>query len=268
MTRTDVGIIAEAGAAKLEFSKRYLGRYLTRGAMAGVCITVGTLLSLSCGAWFYTDALPVAKLLAAVTFSAALVLIVLLGGELFTGANFIMAVSLFEERVPVSGVLRVFVLTYLGNFLGIAVLCMIVSGSGASHDLLAAYLAVIIPPKLSCAWYMLLLRGALCNFLVCLGVFAGFKVKSDGGKMAAVVLVITTFVILGFEHSIANMASFSLYALLVSNPDWAGMGWNLLWVTLGNIVGGGILLGLPVWYCAEPANEPNQSKEESFLVKK
>lgn len=251
MNRTAVELIAQAGAGKLVLARTAPMRYLTRSALAGAFIFVGTLLSCLCSAWFYTDTLPLAKLLGAVTFSAALILIVLLGGELFTGCNLVMGISLYENQVSPTGALRVWIMSYLGNLVGILVLCLVLVGSGASGDLLGAYLMVIVPGKLSLPWYVLLLRGVLCNFLVCVGVFAGFRLQSETGKALVIALAITTFVLTGLEHSIANMAYFALYALYTHTADWAAMGWNLLWVTLGNLLGGAVLLGFPLWYAAE-----------------
>ena len=220
MTRTVVEQITQAGVQKLRFSGAAPGRYLTRAALAGAFIFVGALLSSLCAAWFYDTNLPLAKLLGALAFSAALTLIVLLGGELFTGCILVMSVCLDD--------------------------------SGSSGELLGAYLALIVPGKLSAPWYLLLLRGVLCNFLVCIGVFAGFRLQSETAKALVITLAITTFVLTGLEHSIANMAYFALHALLNGGADWAAMGWNLLWVTLGNLLGGAVLLGLPLWYAAEP----------------
>ena len=245
MTRTVVEQITQAGVQKLRFSGAAPGRYLTRAALAGAFIFVGALLSSLCAN------LPLAKLLGALAFSAALTLIVLLGGELFTGCTLVMSVSLYDGRVRLAGTLRVWALAYLGNLLGILVLCLLLAGSGSSGELLGAYLALVVPGKLSAPWYLLLLRGVLCNFLVCIGVFAGFRLQSETAKALVIALAITTFVLTGLEHSIANMAYFALHALL-NGADWAAMGWNLLWVTLGNLLGGAVLLGLPLWYAAEP----------------
>ena len=233
MTRTVVEQITQAGVQKLRFSGAAPGRYLTRAALAGAFIFVGALLSSLCAAWFYDANLPLAKLLGALAFSAALTLIVLLGGELFTGCTLVMSVSLYDGRVRLAGTLRVWALA-------------------SSGELLGAYLALIVPGKLSAPWYLLLLRGVLCNFLVCIGVFAGFRLQSETAKALVIALAITTFVLTGLEHSIANMAYFALHALLNGGADWAAMGWNLLWVTLGNLLGGAVLLGLPLWYAAEP----------------
>lgn len=255
MTRTDVNAITAAGAAKLELCRAHPARYLSRAALAGVFIMVGTLISALCAAWFYTDQPGLAKLLSAFTFPAALILIVLLGGELFTGANLVMGVSLYDNKVSFPGALRVWVFCYIGNFIGIFLFALLFAGSGASREMLSAYLALTVPAKLSGSWYALLLKGVLCNFLVCVGVFSGFKLKSEIGKCAVIFAVIATFVLAGLEHSVANMATFSLYALLVPGADFAGIAWNMVWVTLGNILGGAVLLGLPLWLCAEPNQE-------------
>lgn len=252
MTRVDIDTIASAGAAKLEYSHTQPVRYLSRAAMAGAFIMVGSIFSTLAAAWFYVDQPGVAKLLGAASFATALILIVLLGGELFTGTNFVMGVSLYENKVNILGAIRIWFFAYIGNFIGIFLLALIIVGSGASRDLFAAYLAVIVPGKLAGTWYALLLKGIMCNFLVCMGVYAGLKLKSESGKCIAILVVITTFVLAGFEHSVANMATFSLYALLVPDPDFGGIVWNMIWVTLGNLIGGAVLLGLPVWLSAEP----------------
>ena len=252
MTRVDINTVIGAGTAKVALCRAHPVRYLSRAAMAGAFIMVGVLISTLCSAWFYTDHTAVAKVLGAFTFSAALILVVLLGGELFTGANFVMGVSLYDNKISFSGAVRVWIFAYIGNFIGIFLLSLLLTGSGANSQMISAYLALTVPAKLTGSWYALLLKGVLCNFLVCLGVFAGFKLKSETGKCIAIIAVITTFVLAGFEHSIANMAFFSLYALLVPGADFSGMAWNMLWVTLGNMIGGTVLLGLPVWACAEP----------------
>ena len=228
MTRSAVEAMALAGADKVRLSREQPLRYLTRAAVAGAFIFVGALLSSLCAAWFYDASLPLAKLLAALTFSAALILIVLLGGELFTGCNLVMGVSLYEGSATPGTALRVWIMAYVGNCIGILALCLLLAGSGASSDLLSAYLSLCVPAKLAAPWYMLLLRGVLCNFLVCVGVFAGFRLQSECGKVIAITLAITTFVLAGLEHSIANMAYFVLYALLVPGGASFALLWNLL----------------------------------------
>lgn len=248
MARLDLSTLADAGMEKATLSKRYLPHFLTHASLTGAFIFVGSLISMLTNAWLYTDNLPIAKILGAFSFSSALLLIVLLGGELFTGLNLVMGVSLYEGKVTPVQTLRVWAVAYIGNFLGILVLCLLLAGSGASKDLLSAYLALAVPTKLAAPWYSLLFKGVLCNFMVCLGAFSGYRIKSDVGKIVIIFSVITTFVLAGFEHSVANMATFSLYILYHGTAQLAAIGWNMLWVTLGNILGGAVLLGLPLWF--------------------
>lgn len=254
MNRETIELVATAGEGKLRFLNGSPWRYLCRAAVAGFFIVIGTLLSNLCGAWLSPESAGAGKLIAAIAFSAALILIVLLGGELFTGANMVMAVSLFDGRVDFGGVLRVWLLCFLGNLLGIVLLCGLIALSGAAKtlELLADYIAACLPGKLYSPWYELLIKGALCNFLVCVGVFSGFRLKTEGGKALIICCVITTFILAGFEHSVANMATFSFAAMLLPQPDFGAMLLNLLWVSLGNVFGGAVLCGLPLWLSAEP----------------
>ena len=251
MTKQEAERIALAGGGKARLSQQSPLRYFTRAMLAGCFIFLGTICSCIASAWFYAEQPAVAKMLGAATFSVALILIVLLGGELFTGCNFVMGFSLYDGHVRIRDTIRVWLLCYLGNFIGIFILCLLMAGSGACREMLSAYLALVMPAKLSAPWFQLLLRGVLCNLCVCIGVYGGFKLHSESGKVAAILCVIITFVLAGFEHSIANMAYFSLYALLVPGVSMAGIFYNLFWVTVGNILGGAVLLALPLWFLAD-----------------
>lgn len=92
----------------------------------------------------------------------------------------------------------------------------------------------------------LLLRGILCNFLVCLAVFTGTRMKTESGKLIVMFCIIMTFVIAGFEHCIANMGTFTVGYLLLGGLDLALIAKSMFFVTLGNIIGGAVLLGLPL----------------------
>ena len=147
MTRETIELIASAGGEKRKYAGTQPWRYLSRAAIAGFFIVVGTLISNLSGALFLSESPATARVLAAVTFSAALILIVLLGGELFTGANLVMSISLYEGRVGIGGVLRVWALCYIGNFLGILLLCSLISASGAAKtlELLSGCIAAAVP---------------------------------------------------------------------------------------------------------------------------
>lgn len=255
MNREEINVIADAGRAKLDYLTTYPARYFSRAMVAGGHLMTGTLLSVISAAWFYRESMGTAKLLGAFTFSAALILVVLVGGELFTGTHFVLGISLYERRAGFVETLRLWAVCFLGNFAGILILAAIVAGSGASGDLMEEYLAATVPGRLNCGASALVFKGMMCNFMVCTGVYGGMKLKSEAGKCLAIIPVITTFVLSGFEHSVANMATFSLYTFLVPDADVMGCVWNMVWVTLGNILGGAVLLGIPVWLSAQPSAE-------------
>ena len=243
MTRTVVEQITQAGVQKLRFSAAP-GRYLTRAALAGAFIFVGPALQ-PLRRLVLRRQSPSGQAAGALAFSAALTLIVLLGGELFTGC------TPGHERIPLR---RPGPPGRNPPCLGAGLPGQSPGHSGAlpaAGRLRLQWGAVgglsgpDRPGQAVRPWYLLLLRGVLCNFLVCIGVFAGFRLQSETAKALVIALAITTFVLTGLEHSIANMAYFALHALLNGSADWAAMGWNLLWVTLGNLLGGAVLLGLP-----------------------
>lgn len=251
MTHSDLISIAGLARDKCSLASGAPARYLTRSVLAGGYIFLGTLFSSLSAAWFYVDQPGVARLLGAFTFSIGLILIVLLGAELFTGSNLVLGLGLYEGTVTLPQAARTWGLCWCGNLLGIGVLSLLFTGAGAGRELMASYLALTVPGKLALPWYQLVLRGALCNLCVCLGVLAGLKLKSECARIFTVMLCVALFVLCGLEHSVANMASFTLYALLVDTAHLAGMAWNLLWVTLGNLLGGAVLLALPLWYSAQ-----------------
>ena len=252
MTRSDIQSIAALAARKRDLSLRSPARFVTRAAMAGAFIFIGTLFSTLTAAWFYVDQPGLARLLGAFAFSTGLILIVLLGAEPFTGSSLAVGLGLYEGTVAPLQAARLWGLCWCGNLLGILILSLLFAASGASRELAASYLALTVPGRLALPWYQLLLRGALCGPCVCLGMLAGLKLKNECAKVIVVSLAAAAFLQAGLELPAANMASFALYTLLVDAAHLGGMAWNLLWVSLGNLLGGAVLLALPLWYMAQP----------------
>ena len=93
----------------------------------------------------------------------------------------------------------------------------------------------------------------MCNFIVCVAAFAGLKIKSESAKMIVMLIVVMSFVLPGFEHSIANMGTFSMGFFALGNSIlWSGLGLHMLISTIGNIIGGSLLLGLPIYLMSKP----------------
>jgi formate transporter len=231
---------------------------VTLGVLAGAFIALGSifflLVTTGSGLGFGPG-----RLLGGVVFSLGLVLVVVAGAELFTGNNLIV-MAWIDKKVTSAALLRNWVLVYAANFAGAVGTALLVTLAGtlAMGDGAVAETAfAVAAAKTRIVWHEAFFRGILCNVLVCLAVWLTFAARDVTGKILAIILPISAFVALGFEHSVANMFFLPL-ALLNGAPGVtvAGMVGNLVPVTLGNIVGGGGLVGLVYWLCYRPGDAP------------
>lgn len=133
-----------------------------------------------------------------------------------------------------------------GKLLGAFLLSAMFVYSKASHAIMVDYYNSFIYSKISAGVPELLLRGVLCNFLVCMAVLVGTKLKSESGKLIIMFCIIMSFVVAGFEHCIANMSTFSIGYMLLGNIGTVAVIKSMIVVTIGNILGGAVLLGVPV----------------------
>ena len=185
------------------------------------------------------------KLLGGIVFAIAVLLIVFIGAELFTGNNLVMAFGAFDKKVSWAQVGKVWLVSYIGNFVGCLILSVIFVLAGASGT--ADYYAGFIGNKLSIPVGEIFFRAILCNFFVCLAVACGMKCKNEVAKFFMIILCISGFVVAGFEHCIANMATFVTAALLVPGGiSLTAALKSMVIVTIGNMIGGGLLLAWPL----------------------
>lgn len=215
------------------------------GILAGVFIGFGanfyTVVMTGSGSMPYG----VSKLLGGLVFSLGLILVVIAGAELFTGNNLIV-VAVAAKKVSVKYLLRNWVIVYIGNFIGSIALAAIVWQSGQGDGAIGDAAVKIANSKCGLAVTQALLRGVLCNVLVCLAVWMCFSARTTTDKIMAIVFPITAFVACGFEHSVANMYFIPLGLFLApgasveaANLTWANFFMNnLIPVTIGNIIGG------------------------------
>jgi len=221
-------------------------RYITSAIIAGFFIVVAIILSNITAAVFYKSSPELSKFLGSILFPIAIILIVFVGGDLFTGNNMTMAFGLYNNKVKFSSALRVCIMSYIGNFIGTFILGGLLVLSGCASEVLTDYYSAIIPGKLELDPLTLFIRGVLCNYLVCLAVFIGTRMKTESGKLIVMFCIITAFVIAGFEHCIANMGIFTIAAFLLGGLPTQEVINNFIFVTLGNIFGGTILFALPL----------------------
>ncbi|MBN2583044.1 MAG: formate/nitrite transporter family protein [Planctomycetes bacterium] len=197
-------------------------------------------------------------------FCLGLILVVVAGAELFTG-NALQVAACLSRRIKATELLRSWLVVYAGNIVGSVAAAAIVFGSGQAdmHGGQAGRLMVAIAAgKLGYTFLEAFLLGVLCNALVCLAVCMAAAGRSVVDKVAAIVPPITVFVLAGFEHSVANMYFVPLGLLIDggATPELtcAAFLWrNLLPVTLGNIVGGSLLVGAAYWLAYLRGNRDN-----------
>lgn len=194
-------------------------------------------------------------------FCLGLVLVLLCGAELFTG-NALMVCALRSHRVSASELARNWAIVWLGNFAGALAVVVLVFFAGIyklNGEAVATSMVSVAAGKVAPDWATLFFRGVLCNVFVCLAVWIGFAGKTVVDKVVGILLPISAFVACGFEHCVANMYFLPMGALMVasgygadvagaSSLDIAGILYNLSAATLGNIVGGALIVALGYWF--------------------
>jgi len=186
----------------------------------------------------------------AFVFPIGLILIILLGGELFTGNTMIMTIGLISKRITILEVLVSWFVSYFGNFAGTVVGAVAFWGMGTlASDPWHGYLSSLVMGKVNANFGVNLLKAIPANFLVCTAIAMANEAEDISGKVLASWWPIFTFAICGFEHSIANMFFVTLGAFYGVPINYGTFIWqNLIPVTIGNIIGGAVFMALVWWY--------------------
>lgn len=221
-------------------------------AMVMLGIAGGGFISL--GAIFYTVvgsdptiAFGISRLLAGLAFCLGLILVVVAGGELFTGNN-LLVMAWADGKITTGDIIKNWVVIYSSNALGAFGMVAIVYFSGhaaMNHGGVAEYYVEIAATKTALSFSEAFFRGVLCNLLVCLAVWLASAGRSVTDKILALIFPVAAFIAAGFEHCIANMFFIPMGILYNTGdalPNWSGLVGNLIPVTLGNIVGGSIMV--------------------------
>lgn len=234
------------------------------GILAGAYIGFGGLLSTS-----VTFDLPrimgigFTKLIAGSAFSVGLMLVVIAGAELFTGNNLMLS-SVMTGKITLGAMSARWAWVWIANLIGSIFLALILYLSGlwkTGNGALGASAVAIAYTKVNLTFVEVLVRAIGCNWLVCLAVWMALAARQTIGKIFAIYFPIMAFVAIGFEHVVANMYFIPAGIFLHS---WSGiaapeaysadsLNWinfflkNLLPATIGNIIGGGVFVGMSYW---------------------
>ena len=257
--RTPAEILSYAGDVGVAKTQRKIPSLLILAFLAGVFIAFAAEGSNMAAYNLFAnpETYGLGRVLAGTVFAAGLMLVILAGGELFTG-NMLIITSVLDRRNTVRKMLLNWLLVYIGNFIGSVFIAWMMNLSGlfgAGGGLLGGITIKIAAGKTALPFHTAFILGVMCNLLVCLAVWASYAARDTAGKVLVIFFIIFLFVISGFEHSIANMYYIPAGIFAKQNPLWlsmsgvsgellSGLNWfnfavkNLIPVTLGNIIGG------------------------------
>lgn len=214
---------------------------------------------ISMGAIFYLVAtcnadlgFGISRLIGGITFSLGLILVVIAGAELFTGNN-LMAMAWASRKIKSSELIRNWIIVYTGNAVG-AILTVLLVWFADIDSLKAGevgnHAVIIAKNKSELSFFVVVVRGILCNALVCIAVWIAMAGHTVTDKILAIIFPVTAFVAIGFEHSIANWFFLPYgYVLSPESLNLTAIFYNILASTIGNILGGTILVS-SVYYLA------------------
>ncbi|MEA4965457.1 MAG: formate/nitrite transporter family protein [Oscillospiraceae bacterium] len=251
---------AGASKAKMPFGKLFVLAILA-GMLIGFPSAVTNMSS------YALENNSVIRVLSGVLFAFGLGMVVLTGAELFTG-NTLISISVLDRKATVVGMLRNWIIVFIGNFIGsliVAFICARFGWLSAGKDALAAYTMKVATGKMNMPFQNAFMMGILCNVLVTLGVLLSLGGKDGVSRFLGAWAPVMFFVVCGFNHSIADMTYCTMGLFAKSNAayceaatalgvdltklTWGNyFGGNMLPVTLGNIVGG-VAIGAIFWFC-------------------
>lgn len=257
--------VVEAGIKKVKFSSL---NQLILGILAGAFIAFAAEGSnmAAFNLFASSDTYGLGKVLAGSIFGAGLMLVLIAGGELFTG-NTLIVLGVLEKRIKIRNMLKNWVIVYTGNLIGSVLVAYMMAESGlfsSGANMLGAVTIKIASYKVELAFLPAFYLGIMCNWLVCLAVWMAYSAKDITGKILGIFFPIWLFITSGFEHSVANMYYIPAGILAKANENWVaasglsiekldGLNWgtfithNLVPVTLGNIIGGAFFVATIYW---------------------
>jgi formate/nitrite transporter len=250
--------VAKAGMSALDI--------FVLAVLAGAFIGLGAAFATTVGSGGGDVPYGVLRLLVGLAFTLGLILVVVAGAELFTGNNLIV-MAWASRRVSSGQLVRNWAIVYAGNFVGAfatAVLVFLARQYTFGNGEVGVTALTIATTKTSLGFGQAIVLGALCNALVCLAIWLTYGAHTTTDKILAVIPPIAAFVALGFEHSVANMYFIPIGLLIKTDdawvnstagvPDLSGLTWssflvdNLIPVTIGNVIGGAVMVGVVYWF--------------------
>lgn len=241
--------VASAAKAKVELLKTNKLGYFISSMLAGIYVGLGIMLIFTIGGLLSSANSPATKIVMGLSFGVALSLVIFAGSELFTGNNFVMAVGSLNKTVSWLDTIKVWIVSFIGNLTGSILAGTLFFMAGLSNGPVGEFIAKTSATKMSLPASDLFFRGILCNMLVCLAVWCSFKCKEETSKLIMIFWCLFVFITAGFEHSVANMTLLTIGLLSPAGAavSIGGYAYNIIMVTLGNMVGGIVFMAIPYY---------------------
>ena len=248
MYRKSIDYFSNFARDKVKALKRNPGGFFVGSMMAGAYVGFGIILIFVLGSAADPQS---KKLIMGTSFGIALTLVVFAGAELFTGHNMYMPLALFKKKITSNDLILVWVTVWVGNLVGSAFvgILFVLGGASGIIDVTDSFVNHVAIDKMNASVVQLLARAMLCNWLVCLALWMAARTSNDTAKCIVIFWCLFGFIASGFEHSVANMTLFSI-ALLGEHPEAVslyGAGYNLFWVTIGNLLSGSLFMAGGYW---------------------
>lgn len=245
MYSEEINKISNVAESKRDLLRNNKAGYLVSSALAGIYVGIGIILIFTLGGNLASVNSPYIKLIMGLSFGIALSLVIMAGSELFTGNNMVMTIGTLNKKTTWKDTLSIWGFSFVGNLIGSMLLALIFVNAGLAKGAVGNFILKTAEIKMTLPPMELFLRGLLCNILVCLAVWCSLKMKEETGKLMMIFWCLFAFISSGFEHSVANMTLLSI-ALFIPHGlgvSISGLAYNLIFVSLGNIIGGALFVG-------------------------
>ena len=226
------------------------GRYLLKSMMSGFLLAIVTVFMLAIKTQFVGTNDGLVNLLGAISFSLALVLIVLTNSELLTSNFMYLTIGWYYKVITVKKVLYIFLFCFIGNMIGGFILFLLMKGTHVMTSEMVASLSKTVHLKtVESTWLNILIKGIFCNFFINIGIYVSMLFKEGLARAFFIAVGVIVFVFMGYEHVVFNAG---LYAgMIFYNSDalsWIDVLKNIVFAFVGNYIGGGIFVGLVYAY--------------------
>jgi nitrite transporter NirC len=267
--------IAEAVAEQADLARtkavaaKNVPKFLFSSALAGAYVGVGIVLLAATTGPLAAANSPAVKLVAGAVFGVALTLVIMAGSDLFTGLNMIMLQGLAAGTVNALELLFVWISSLVGNLIGALAFSWLINAGGTLSAKTPAgklgpgeaFLESLVKAKNAAPGAQLFWRALACNMLVCLAVWMAARTRNDAAKVMLIWWCLMAFIAVGLEHSIANMTIYGV-AIYHHAAGYSDLLRNLTWTVPGNIVGGGLVIGLGyAWIAGKSSAMPAEMVE-------